>query len=82
MFLECDSYVWHLGNRSIPSRIVLDGGSDWMVLPRKFVSYITFSEENLLNKLKHFFELSLLPVEVRVFFISILYYCFNFLLLT
>ncbi|CAH8584049.1 unnamed protein product [Schistosoma turkestanicum] len=63
LFLECDSYVWHLGERSIPSGIILDGGSDWMILPKIFVDYVIYSEANLLRDIKEYFRYSLLPVE-------------------
>ncbi|CAH8662828.1 Xylosyltransferase 2, variant 2 [Schistosoma haematobium] len=63
LFLECDSYVWHLGERSVPSGIILDGGSDWMILPKIFVDYVIYSDANLLRDIKEYFRYSLLPVE-------------------
>ncbi|TNN13274.1 Xylosyltransferase oxt [Schistosoma japonicum] len=63
LFIECDSYVWHLGERSIPPGVVLDGGSDWMILPKIFVDYIIHSEDNLVRDIKEYFRYSLLPVE-------------------
>ncbi|CAH8619356.1 unnamed protein product [Heterobilharzia americana] len=63
LFLECDSYVWHLGERPIPPRIILDGGSDWMILPKVFVDYVIHSEDRLIHDVKEYFRYSLLPVE-------------------
>nr|CAH8871026.1 unnamed protein product [Trichobilharzia regenti] len=63
LFVECDSYVWHLGERPIPSGVILDGGSDWMILPKVFVDYIIHSEDSLISDIKEYFRYSLLPVE-------------------
>ncbi|VDP81276.1 unnamed protein product [Schistosoma curassoni] len=71
LFLECDSYVWHLGERSVPSGIILDGGSDWMILPKIFVDYVIYSDANLLRDIKEYFRYSLLPVEVSIFYTKI-----------
>lgn len=44
--------------------IVYDGGSDWYVLNREFVHYITYGDDELVNGLRHTFNYSLLPCEV------------------
>ena len=47
------------------TEIVYDGGSDWYVLNREFVHYVTFGDDPLINGLRHIFNYSLLPCEVR-----------------
>uniref|UniRef100_A0A8D0AYY4 Xylosyltransferase 1 n=1 Tax=Salvator merianae TaxID=96440 RepID=A0A8D0AYY4_SALMN len=63
LFLECDTHMWRLGDRKIPEGITVDGGSDWFLLNRKFVEYITFSSDDLVTKMKRFYSYTLLPAE-------------------
>ncbi|CAI5792164.1 xylosyltransferase 1 isoform X1 [Podarcis lilfordi] len=63
LFLECDTHMWRLGDRKIPEGITVDGGSDWFLLNRKFVEYITFSNDDLVTKMKRFYSYTLLPAE-------------------
>ncbi|XP_067162646.1 xylosyltransferase 1 [Apteryx mantelli] len=63
LFLECDTHMWRLGDRRIPEGITVDGGSDWFLLNRKFVEYITFSNDDLVTKMKRFYSYTLLPAE-------------------
>lgn len=67
LFLECDAHMWRLGDRKIPDGITVDGGSDWFVLNRKFVEYVTFSNDDLVKKMKRFYSYTLLPAEVGAF---------------
>lgn len=64
LFLECDAHMWRLGDRRIPEGIAVDGGSDWFLLNRKFVEYVTFSTDDLVTKMKQFYSYTLLPAEV------------------
>lgn len=66
LFLECDAHMWRLGDRRIPEGIAVDGGSDWFLLNRKFVEYVTFSTDDLVTKMKRFYSYTLLPAEVSV----------------
>ncbi|KFO20671.1 Xylosyltransferase 1 [Fukomys damarensis] len=63
LFLECDAHMWRLGDRRIPEGITVDGGSDWFLLNRKFVEYVTFSTDDLVTKMKRFYSYTLLPAE-------------------
>ncbi|XP_053309306.1 xylosyltransferase 2 [Spea bombifrons] len=63
LFHECDSHMWRLGERLIPEGIVVDGGSDWFVLTRNFVEYVTYTEDILVSDLKRFYKYTLLPAE-------------------
>lgn len=56
--------MWRLGDRKIPEGIAVDGGSDWFLLNRKFVEYVTFSKDDLVTKMKRFYSYTLLPAEV------------------
>lgn len=67
LFLECDTHMWRLGDRRIPEGIAVDGGSDWFLLNRKFVEYVTFSSDDLVTKMKRFYSYTLLPAEVCEF---------------
>lgn len=58
--------MWRLGDRRIPEGITVDGGSDWFLLNRKFVEYVTFSTDDLVTKMKQFYSYTLLPAEVSV----------------
>ncbi|GAA48253.1 xylosyltransferase 2 [Clonorchis sinensis] len=64
MFASCDQYMWDLGPRPLPTGLILDGGSDWMILPRAFVEYVAFTRDALFNDLLEYFRYSLLPVEM------------------
>ncbi|XP_054990427.1 xylosyltransferase 1 [Sorex araneus] len=63
LFLECDAHMWRLGDRRIPEGIAVDGGSDWFLLNRKFVEYVTFSSDDLVTQMKQFYAYTLLPAE-------------------
>lgn len=65
LFLECDAHMWRLGDRRIPEGISVDGGSDWFLLNRKFVEYVTFSSDDLVMQMKQFYSYTLLPAEVN-----------------
>ena len=43
-FYECETHMWRLGERSLPSGIFVDGGSDWICLNRNFANYVVNSE--------------------------------------
>lgn len=63
-FVECDNHMWRIGDRSLPTGIVIDGGSDWFALSRPFVEYLGSHEKNsLLRGLITVFKYTLLPAE-------------------
>ncbi|XP_053953163.1 xylosyltransferase oxt [Anastrepha ludens] len=64
-FVECDTHMWRIGDRQLPSGIQIDGGSDWVALSRPFVQYvITESQfDPLLQGLLTIFRHTLLPAE-------------------
>ncbi|EDV96821.1 GH16481 [Drosophila grimshawi] len=64
-FVECDTHMWRIGDRKLPTGIQVDGGSDWVALSRPFVSYVTHpaKEDKLLQALLQLFRHTLLPAE-------------------
>ena len=52
--------MWRLGERQIPAGIVVDGGSDWFVLPRSFVEYVVYTDDPLVAQLRQFYTYTLL----------------------
>uniref|UniRef100_A0A915B3N6 protein xylosyltransferase n=2 Tax=Parascaris univalens TaxID=6257 RepID=A0A915B3N6_PARUN len=63
LFLECENRMWRLGKRlKFPSRVRLDGGSDWVVLTRDFTMF-ALSQDPLARGLRDIFANVLLPVE-------------------
>lgn len=62
-FIECDIHMWRIGDRKLPSGIIIDGGSDWIALSPDFVSYIVGERDNLLTGLDIIFQHTLLPAE-------------------
>ncbi|CAG2121719.1 unnamed protein product [Medioppia subpectinata] len=64
-FYECDTHMWRVADRVLPTGIRWDGGSDWVVLSREFCHYITYEDNELLSGLKQLFKYTLLPAEVR-----------------
>lgn len=62
--MECDEHMWRIGDRSLPSKLEIDGGSDWIGLNRKFVEYIVKSDDRLVVELKNMYAFALLPAEV------------------
>ena len=65
IFVECDTHMYRIGSRDLPSDITLDGGSDWIILHRNFSHYLVNSTDHFLLALKKFYEFTLLPAEVR-----------------
>lgn len=63
-FIECESHMWRIGDRKLPTGIVIDGGSDWIALSPEFVSYIVKEKKDqLLQGLDPIFQHTLLPAE-------------------
>lgn len=62
-FVECDTHMWRIGDRSLPHGIQIDGGSDWVALSRSFVEYVTDEEDPLISGLLKVFHYTLLPAE-------------------
>ncbi|KAG5899486.1 hypothetical protein JTB14_015197 [Gonioctena quinquepunctata] len=63
-FIECETRMWRIGDRTLPSGIQLDGGSDWIALSRKFVQYVADPvPDNLIAGLLSIFKHTLLPAE-------------------
>ncbi|CAF3311576.1 unnamed protein product [Rotaria sp. Silwood2] len=62
-FIHCNDYMYRIGPRSLIENIIYDGGSDWYILNREFVYYITYGDDELVNGLRHTFNYSLLPCE-------------------
>ncbi|XP_071953271.1 xylosyltransferase 1-like [Antedon mediterranea] len=62
-FYECDTHMWRLGERELPKGIVVDGGSDWIVVNRDYCKYLITADNELLNGLKHLYKYTLLPAE-------------------
>nr|XP_022917570.1 xylosyltransferase oxt [Onthophagus taurus] len=63
-FVECDYHMWRVGERKLPYGVQIDGGSDWVTLSRRFVSYLTRNEKDkLLEGLIFVFKYTLLPAE-------------------
>ncbi|CAF3556624.1 unnamed protein product [Rotaria socialis] len=62
-FIHCDDYMFRIGPRPLIQNIIYDGGSDWYVLNRDFVHYVTYGNDELVNGLRHIFNYSLLPCE-------------------
>lgn len=64
-FVECDTHMWRIGDRKLPTGIQIDGGSDWVALSRPFVEYVIRNKETneLLRGLLVIFRHTLLPAE-------------------
>ncbi|XP_072022248.1 xylosyltransferase 1-like isoform X1 [Amphiura filiformis] len=62
-FYECDTHMWRLGERVLPTGISLDGGSDWIIVNRDFVRYLITTDNALLRGLKEMYKYTLLPAE-------------------
>ncbi|XP_005187548.1 xylosyltransferase oxt [Musca domestica] len=64
-FVECDTHMWRIGDRKLPTGIQIDGGSDWIGLSRPFVEYVIQNKDSdeLLKGLMIIFRHTLLPAE-------------------
>lgn len=62
-FVECDTHMWRIGDRTLPNGIQVDGGSDWVALSRSFVEYVTIENDPLIDGLLKVFHHTLLPAE-------------------
>ena len=67
VFVECDTHMWRVGARPVPTDIVISGGSDWICLHRQFAQYVVSSNDELVTNLKTYYKYALLPAEVSVF---------------
>uniref|UniRef100_A0A8D8WYI1 protein xylosyltransferase n=3 Tax=Cacopsylla melanoneura TaxID=428564 RepID=A0A8D8WYI1_9HEMI len=80
-FVECEARMWRIGDRTLPQGIVMDGGSDWLVLSRSFVSYVASADKDeLVQGLLKVFKHTLLPAES--FFHTVLrnsVHCFSYI---
>lgn len=64
-FVECDTHMWRIGDRKLPTGIQIDGGSDWIGLSKPFVEYVLNNKDTdeLLKGLLVIFRHTLLPAE-------------------
>lgn len=63
-FVECDTHMWRIGDRTLPNGVQIDGGSDWVALSRPFVEYVAADEKDtLVEGLLKVFRHTLLPAE-------------------
>lgn len=63
-FVECDTHMWRIGDRTLPEGVQIDGGSDWVALSRPFVEYVAGEEkDDLVEGLLQVFRHTLLPAE-------------------
>uniref|UniRef100_A0A2M4BCE2 protein xylosyltransferase n=2 Tax=Anopheles marajoara TaxID=58244 RepID=A0A2M4BCE2_9DIPT len=70
-FVECDNRMWRIGERTLPTGIAIDGGSDWVCLSREFASYVTAQpdqpdgdgRDELVTGLLRVFGYTILPAE-------------------
>ena len=62
-FVECDTHMWRIGTRELPTGIQIDGGSDWICLHKDFVDYVVNGSDELLDGLREYFKYALLPAE-------------------
>lgn len=42
-FYECETHMWRLGPRTLPTGVSIDGGSDWICLNKQFANYVVHS---------------------------------------
>ena len=63
-FVECDEYVWSIGDRNFANGLKIEQGSDWFCLHSSYVEYLTKSNDSYLNYLKDYFSNSIVPSEV------------------
>uniref|UniRef100_A0A2M4AJX4 protein xylosyltransferase n=1 Tax=Anopheles triannulatus TaxID=58253 RepID=A0A2M4AJX4_9DIPT len=67
-FVECDNRMWRIGERTLPTGISIDGGSDWVCLSREFARYVTAQpdqdeRDQLVKGLLRVFGYTILPAE-------------------
>lgn len=55
--------MWRSGRRPPLDGVIIHGGSDWLVLPREFCSYVAHGTDDLVVGLRHWFGNSVLPAE-------------------
>lgn len=66
VFHECESRMWLVGDRKLPSGIRINGGSDWIGITRELAQYATGATEDsdqLVKGLKQLCKHSLLSAE-------------------
>lgn len=61
--MQCGDYVHQVGLRPPLHNIVINGGSDWLILPRRFCAFVTNNSSSLVQGLVEWFRFVTLPVE-------------------
>lgn len=62
-FVECENRMWRIGDRTLPTGIQVDGGSDWIALSKPLVRYVAVDQDDLITGLLSIFKYTLLPAE-------------------
>eukprot|EP00050_Salpingoeca_kvevrii_P016572 m.56686 g.56686 ORF g.56686 m.56686 type:complete len:724 (-) comp7028_c0_seq2:20-2191(-) len=62
-FVFCEFHMWRVGARTLPTDLVIEGGSDWYILHRSFCDYVTHSGDPLISELRAYYDHSLLAAE-------------------
>ena len=68
LFVECETHMWRVTERPLPTGVRIDGGSDWYVLHRRFVEY-AMAGDDLVHGLQAFWNNALLPCEVTTLWV-------------
>ncbi|CAM4976270.1 unnamed protein product [Rotaria socialis] len=63
IFVFCDNYLYRLGHKKFIQNIIYEFGSDWTILSRDFINYVTYGDDELIRGLRLTFNFSALPSE-------------------
>uniref|UniRef100_A0A182NJI0 protein xylosyltransferase n=1 Tax=Anopheles dirus TaxID=7168 RepID=A0A182NJI0_9DIPT len=55
-FVECEQRMWLIGQRKLPSGIVINGGSDWFCFSKEFVKYVLDVTDDLVSDMMSLME--------------------------
>ncbi|XP_065557258.1 xylosyltransferase oxt-like isoform X2 [Artemia franciscana] len=62
-FVECDDYVYIVGERKWPKNLRVDSGADWYTMHRSFAEFVSDRNNPLIQELEKIQNFSFVPTE-------------------
>jgi len=63
LFYNCEDRMWRVGDRRLPFGLQWVGGSDWVILHKKFAHYLVYSDDAMVRGLTNYYFYSIMAPE-------------------